>query len=199
MLLHKQYSRLRKGDDVLEAENKDIKANIEQQNALIRERQKKILTAIAFIVLITVIIILLIRSFGSNEPSDNPSPDQTQGEWVIGGKRPEGTQNTSIVPENITFSGNDKYTVSSKNKEIELTNPENNQANFVFTVKDARTGEVIAKTGKVAPGQYVYVNIYDHFKKAGGYDITVDISAYSFAGTQLNGASAKAVVTVTAN
>ncbi len=148
--------------------------------------------------MITVIIVLLWRPFGLGE-SDDTLSDGTKGEWSIGGKRPEGTQDAGILPENITFSGSDEYTVSSSKKEIELINPENNQVNFVFTVKDARNGEVIAKTGKVAPGQCVYINIYDHFKKAGGYDITVDISTYSFADAQLNGASARAVVTVTAD
>ncbi len=169
----------------------------EQQDIERKERRKKIIVSIAFVVLIIIIIILLLRSCGNNNYPDNPNPDQTQGEWNIGDKRPDQTQDSNIVPENITFSGSDKYTVSPSQKEIEMTNPEINQVNFVFTITDTKTGEVIARTGKVAPGQYVYINIYDHFKEAGSYDVTIDISTFSFAGTQLNGASAKAVVTVT--
>ncbi len=184
-----------KGAGVLGAEKKEAISSGEQ-SALARERRKTVIIAAVFVVLIAVIIVLLVRSFSLGNNSDAVSPDETQGEWIIGGKRPEGTQDTSIVPSNITFSGNDRYTVSPSNKEIELSNPEGNQANLVFTVKDTRTGEVIAKTARLSPGQYVYINIYDHFKKAGSYDITVEISAFSYAGTQLNGASARAVLTV---
>ncbi len=145
---------------------------------------------LVIVVLIIIIIVLLLRSC---EHDDLPL-DETQGEWNIGDKRPDGTQDT--MPENLTFSGSNKYTVSPNKKEIEMTNPAVNQANFVFTITDTKTGKVIAKTGKVAPGQYVYINIYDYFKEAGSYDVAIDISAFSFAGAQLNGASAMAVVNV---
>ncbi len=181
-------------------ENKDIQKSKEQQDKERKERRKKIITTIAFVVLIIIIIILLLRSCGNSDYNpDNPLPDETQGEWNIGDKRPDETQDSSIVPESITFSGSDKYTVSPNRKEIELTNPEINQVNFVFTITDTQTGEVIAKTGKVAPSQYVYINIYDYFKEAGSYDVTIDISTFSFGGQQLNGASTKAVVTVTSD
>ncbi len=167
---------------------------MESENKHTQVKAKKILTVIAFVLLIIIIIFLLLRSC-ENTP-DKPFPDQTQGEWNIGDKRPDQTQESSIIPENITFLGSDRYTVSKNNKDIEMINPKINQVNFVFTVTDAKTGEVIAKTDKVAPGQYVYINLYDHFKKEGSYDIVIDISTFSFSGAQLNGVNAKAVVLV---
>ncbi len=183
----------------METENTDSKKSKEQLEKERQERRKKILNRIAFVCLIIIIIVLLLRSCGNGEKYPDiilPDDTETQGDFNIGDKRPTLPQDSSIVPESITFSGSDKYTVSPSSKEIELTNPEVNQANFVFTVTDKASGEVIAKTGKVAPGQYVYINIFDHYQKAGNYDITVEISVFSYGGSKLNGASAKAVVTV---
>ncbi len=168
-----------------------------QKNKENTEKRKKLLTTIAFIILIIIIILLLLKSCGdSGHTPGNTPTDGPQGSWDVGEQRPTPTQDVNIVPENITFSGHNKYTVSTDNKDIELTNPSVNLANFVFTVTDAQTNEIIAKTGKVAPGQYVYINLYDYFKKVGSYNVIINISAYSFAGAQLNGASTKAVITV---
>ncbi len=174
-------------------ENKENTRSSGKRSEDKKERRRRIITAIAFLVLILIIIILLLRSCSTGP--DDPYGG-TQGEWNVGDKRPEEPQDPSVIPENITFSGEDRYTVSSSKKEIELNNPGNNQANFVFTVTDAKTGKIIAKTGKVQPGQYVYINIYDHFAKAGNYDVIIDISVFSYAGQQLNGANIKAAITV---
>ncbi len=158
-----------------------------------KERRRRIITIIAFLVLILIIVVLLLRSCKS-DPDDPYSG--TLGEWNVGNQRPETPQDPSVIPGNITFSGKDHYTVSSSKKEIELNNPDINQANFVFTVTDAKTGKMIAKTGKVQPGQYVYINVYDHFAKAGSYEVIIGISTFSYAGQQLNGVNVKATITI---
>ena len=59
---------------------------------------------------------------------------------------------------------------------------------MVFTLSDEDSGEIIARTAKVAAGNYVYVNVLNHYKVPGTYDVEVAISTYdSQSGAQMNG------------
>ena len=114
--------------------------------------------------------------------------------------KPHPNQNDDTVAREkgtITFAGFGKYKVSKKNPSIEIKNPSGNFVDMVFELKDEKTGETIAKTGKVSAGKYVYVNIMDFYKKAGNYTIMVITSTFdSKTGEQLNGMNQKIEVSI---
>lgn len=79
------------------------------------------------------------------------------------------------------------YEVSAENPSIELSNPSSNDADFVFTVKDSKTQQLIGKTEKVPPGKFVYMNVMDFYKIPGVYNVDINISTYdSVTDVQLN-------------
>lgn len=79
------------------------------------------------------------------------------------------------------------YEVSAENPSIELSNPSSNDADFVFTVKDSKTQQLIGKTEKVPPGKFVYMNVMDFYKTPGVYNVDINISTYdSVTDVQLN-------------
>ena len=97
----------------------------------------------------------------------------------------------------IKFAGYGKYEVSAENPSIELSNPSSNNADFVFTVRDSKTQQLIGKTEKVPPGKFVYMNVMDFYKTPGVYDVDINISTYdSGTETQLNGVNQKMEITI---
>lgn len=97
----------------------------------------------------------------------------------------------------ITFAGYGKYRVSEKHPSVELKNPEGNFVDMVFTLTDKDSGELIARTGKVPAGKYVYVNVMDFYKNAGVYTILINVTTFDAkTGTQMNGINQKMDVTV---
>ena len=97
----------------------------------------------------------------------------------------------------ITFAGYGKYIVSEEHPSVELKNPEGNFVNMVFTLKDEKTGEVIARTDEVPAGKYVYVNVMNFYKEAGVYTILINVATFDAeTGTQMNGVNQKMEVTV---
>ena len=135
-----------------------------------------------------------------SDPSDPAEPvDRTpQGTFVVGGKReepiPEPTEKD--VPT-ITFSGYGRFTVSKKKTDVEFSNPANNFVNMQFTLIDDLTGDVVARTGLVPPGNYVYVNVMEYYKdQKGEFSTSVQIDTFTNDGRQMNGMAEKMVLVI---
>ena len=97
----------------------------------------------------------------------------------------------------ITFSGFGKYTVSKEYPAVELKNPENNFVNMIFTLTDKETGEIIARTGSVQPGKFVYVDVVKFYQEPGTYTILINTATFDGqSGAQMNGMNQTMEVTV---
>ena len=97
----------------------------------------------------------------------------------------------------ITFAGYGKYRVSENKPNIEIKNPAGNFVDMVFVLKDEASGEIIAKTDKVAAGKYVYVNVMNYYKKPGNYTIVLNTLTYdSKSGAQMNGMNQKMEISI---
>ena len=146
-------------------------------------------------ILVVVIILLLLRSCGTeqvvNPPvSNEPVIEEPVGNFEVSDKQHEQAEvePAPVDDRTITFAGYGKYSVSKENPSVEMKNPAVNFVDMVFTLKDKSSGEIIARTGKVAPGEFVYVNVMDFYKEAGTYDVQVVISTTdSETGTAMNG------------
>lgn len=160
-----------------------------------KKSKKSILWAIIAI-LVIVIILLLLRSCGAS-PSGVDTPvnqgqeevQQTpQGNFEVGGKREEPVvEKEPEEVEYITFSGFGKFEVSADAPNVELSNPEGNPVDMIFTLTDKATGDVIARTGKVHSGEYVYVNVMDYYSEKGSYFVTVNIETMNEDNVPMNG------------
>lgn len=163
---------------------------------------KNIISLIIIIVLIVVILILLPRSCSrptEPSPSSKPTIDDPVGDYSVTDEQQnsESSKTESSEVPSITFAGYGKYTVSADMPNLELKNPDVNFVDMVFTVTDAKSGEVIARTGKVAAGKFVYVNVMDFYKEKGVYNVEINISTYdSKSGAQMNGMNQKLELTV---
>lgn len=158
---------------------------------------------VIIIILVMIIILLLLRScgassLGENAPT-NQSQDQvqTQGNFEIGGKREEPVvEEEPKDVEYITFSGFGKFEVSEKAPNVELCNPDGNSVDMIFTLSDKATGDVIARTGKVHSGEYVYVNVMEYYKTPGNYFVAVQIDTTNEDNVPMNGLSQEMEITV---
>lgn len=122
--------------------------------------------------------------------------DTPFGNFEVGGKRDNKAEEETDGVEYITFSGFGKYEVSAEYPNVELSNPEGNICDMIFTLSDKETGDVIARTGKVAAGDYVYVNVVDYYTQPGTYIVTVNIESYGEDGNPMNGLDQEMEVTV---
>lgn len=145
--------------------------------------------------LVIIIILLLCRSCGTDtqEPINNvvnePVIEEPVGNFEVGDKKeqPIVEKEEKEIPT-ITFAGYGKYVVSQENPNVEMKNPAGNFVDMVFTLSDKESGELIARTGKVKAGDFVYVNVMDFYLEAGTYEVCINISAYdSKSGAQMNG------------
>lgn len=110
--------------------------------------------------------------------------------------RPTEDKKDEEIPT-ITFSGFGKYTVSEEFPSVELKNPEGNFVDMVFTLTDAESGEMIARTNKVPAGKFVYVNVMEFYKEPGVYTVHINVATFdSQTGAQMNGINQKMEVTV---
>lgn len=98
--------------------------------------------------------------------------------------------------DRISFAGYGKATVSEAQPNIELRNPEVNTVDFVFTISDKATGEVLAVTDSVAPGQYAYVEVYQHFKGTDGGVLTINTATFASDNTPRNGMNSEVEIEV---
>lgn len=169
-------------------ENKNT--NTENTNA--ENKNKKTGIRIAAIIAIIILILLcLIKCNGNPRPTpDNVIDTEQTGDVTVGGKKdlpPAEQVKPASEVKYINFSGYGKVKISERSPEIELSNPEGNEAAFVFTVRDKDTGDLIAKTGAVNPSEYAYVNVYDYYKTTGNFFIEINVDTFGSDGTQMNG------------
>ena len=52
---------------------------------------------------------------------------------------------------------------------------------------DKATGDLIARTGKVHSGEYVYVNVMDYYSEKGSHFVTVNIETMNEDNVPMNG------------
>ena len=144
---------------------------------------------------IVVIILLLMRSCGSepvvdNNPNNPNVEDAPIGNFEVSGSQKEKEEVKEVQEEKktISFAGYGSYKVSSDSPSVELKNPPNNFVDMVFTLTDKASGEIIARTGAVKPGEFVYVNVMEFYTEPGTYDVSVNIStADPESGAAMNG------------
>ncbi len=150
------------------------------------------------LVLVALIALLVFR-FGLTNPDTRPD---AQGDALVGDRIERVEEDTDPAPEveklqdSIAFSGYGKALVSEKNPYIELTNPEVNFVDFVFTVADKATGEVIAVTESVAPGEYAYVNVMDHFRGTSGGFVMITVATFASDNTPRSGFNAEVEIEI---
>jgi len=168
-----------------------------QKNSSKKASRKRIIRITAIVVL--VIIILLLLRFCGKAPVQPPSP---VGDYEVSDTPRPAKPKPDISPTDpeeprISFEGQLKYLVSAESPEVEMKNPDVNQVDFVFEFTDVRSGELVARTGKVPPGKYVYVNVAAFYSKPGSYIATLNIFTYdSKSGAQMNGLSQKVEIVV---
>lgn len=155
------------------------------------KKEKKNRSWIVILILIIIILILLFchRCTISEPVVNQPVIEKPVGNYTVGGKQEKPAEEKPVEDvKNITLSGYGKYEVSENDPTVELSNPEGNFVDMVFTLTDKETGELIAKTGKVSAGNYVYVNVIDFYKKAGNYNVLIEISTFDGqSGEPMNG------------
>lgn len=134
-----------------------------------------LLLLLAFFAIALITIPLLF----SNKPIE-PVQEQTPiGNYSVGGKQEKPKEEVIQEPiRTITFSGYGRYTVSKDSPCIELSNLAVNHVDMIYTLTDKNTGEMIARTEKIAPDNYVYVNVVDFYKVAGTYNISINIATF---------------------
>lgn len=164
-----------------------------------KKKGKKTRRTITILTIIVIIILLLLRCCGSGGKTPSNSDEPPIGNVVISGEQQPDEEEPDVDPEQkyITFSGYEKCTVSADKPNLEFKNPEQNPCYMVFTLTDRETGEVIARTDKVAPGEFAYINVIDTYPEAGVYTVDVDISTTDVeTGSGMNGLSHKIEITV---
>ena len=146
-----------------------------------------------------IVCLVLCFSPNSNPVIDNPPVSSESNKPVedapIGNfevsdsqKEKEEVEKAPVDDRKITFAGYGKYNVSAENPSVELKNPAVNFVDMVFTLTDKASGEIIARTGKVAAGEFVYVNVMGFYTEPGTYDVQVSISTTdSETGAAMNG------------
>jgi len=167
---------------------------MEEENEIqeVEEDKNSIFPAIlsGAIIAIIIIIILLLKNCGS---CTGPIEEPPVGDFTISDATPTPSPTPpaeSLEIPMLHFVGNPEYTVSKTNPTITLHNSalnEETNAKFVFTVCDAKTGAVIARTTELNPGENVEINVLTHFEKAGEYELQIVIKASLPDGTPLNG------------
>ena len=155
-------------------------------------------------ILIVIIILLLLRSCGTEQVvtppvSNEPVIEQPVGNFEVSDKQQEKEEvpPAPVDDRTITFAGYGKFTVSADKPSVELKNPNVNFVDMVFTLTDKASGELIARTGRVAAGEFVYVNVVDFYKEPGIYEVSVVISTFdSETNAPMNGMNQEMEITV---
>ncbi len=154
---------------------------------------------IPLIIGIALLIGLIVFLMNNKETIIVEDPGST-GEYEISESQKEKVEEEEPVVKNddtITFSGYGKYTVTEKNPNIEVKNSAKNIVDFKFTLKDKETGDIIASTKKVRPGEYLYVNVVNYYKTPGVYKVIIETSTFDIeSGQQMNGMNQEMEVTV---
>ncbi len=161
-----------------------------------KKSNNRITAVIIALLIIIIIVLLLIKACDATQPGgtgtgNRPTIDDPFGTFeVVDTKQQKVTEESVGFDPNatITFAGYGKFRVTDKNPKVELSNPEINTVDMVFTLMDNKTGEVIARTGKVAPGKFVYIDVVKYYKEKGTYRINIVTDTYHVdSGAQMNG------------
>lgn len=191
-------------ETVIENNNSVIESNtgsVIENNNSINENNKDSEKKNRFWIIAFFLAIPLFTCFGifiSNNFLSKPS-NSTMGDFDVVDKPQDNANDDSVARDNgtITFAGYGKYEVSDNRPNIEIKNPAGNFVDMVFILKDETTGEIIAKTDKVASGKYVYVNVLNYYKKTGNYTIILNTLTYdSESGAQMNGMNQKIDISI---
>lgn len=136
----------------------------------------------AVVAMVLVAVLLVPKLLGGSGGLARPD---AFGDAQVGGKQEmadisqDDTSQQEKLEDRIRFAGYGTAYVSAERQSIELSNPSVNTVDFVFTVKDKATGEVLAVTDSVAPGQYAYVNVYEHFKGTTGGVLSINTATFT--------------------
>lgn len=162
-------------------------------NALLRW-----LLVLALLVIASTVLLQL----GIFTPGGSDTRPDAQGDVQIGDRMdyiedaPEPVEPEEKLEDTIAFTGYGKAIVSEKNPYIELSNPAKNFVDFVFTVTDKATGEVIAVTDSVAPGKNAYVNVMDHFRGTQGGIVTIHTATFTEDNTPASGMNSEVEIEI---
>ena len=165
-----------------------------------RASGKKIV--VGFIVVVLALLVLLfayLRFSGNSNQVMDPLLNSPIGNFIVGGQQQQNKPDNGTQEEkaSITFAGYGRYEVSKDNPLVEMKNPEGNFVNMVFTLTDADTGEIIARTPAVAAGEFAYVNVYDFYKNPGTYNVAIMVSTFDSETNQpMNGVNQKMEIIV---
>ncbi len=167
----------------------------EKKRSKIDFTKRSFLNILTIVLLIIVIILLLLRSCGEGTLQDNPFGDYDVTDSTYTSQETTPTTNKTGT---IAFAGFGKYKVSKQSPKIRLENPASNRVEMVFTLTDKKSGALIARTEKVQPGKYAYINVMDFYSKSGIYDVFIKITTFdSTTGQQKNGLEQTVQVQVT--
>lgn len=172
-----------------------------------KSRNLHLYIIILFLLLI-IVLLLLLRACGTTDSTPDGGDDSEKsfieeildpfGNFFVGDRQTEEVTTTETEPleiPTITFAGQGTCDVSAEQPYIELENPEINFVDMVFTLTDKDTGEMIARTDKVAPGKFAYVDLHTYYGEPGTYTVSVLISTYhTETGAAMNGMQQETVV-----
>lgn len=144
-----------------------------------------------------IVIVLLILHFSMNADA---RPD-AQGDALVGDhiervEEEDPLAGVEKLDDRIAFTGYGTAIISEKNPYLELSNPAVNTVDFVFTVADKATGEVLAVTESVAPGKYAYVNVMDHFRGTQGGIVTIHTATFASDNTPRSGMNSEVEIEI---
>lgn len=170
--------------------------NIKNINFKSKRFNRLVLVGICLMILI-LSALLIFRSCSSDANRNNN--ENTYGKYQVSDERikyqPKDKGGNDVGY--IKFAGYGQYEVSKEQPNIELSNPDVNFTDFVFTVKDSESKKLIGKTDKVSPGKFVYMNVMDFYKTPGVHNVDINITTYdSETGVQLNGVNQKMEIIV---
>ena len=149
------------------------------------------------LILALAVCLLIFRACSNDTDKTNDNSPYGNYEVTDGRRKYEKKDNNSDDAGYIKFAGYGKYEVSEEQPNIELSNPQSNFADFVFTVNDSKTQQLIGKTEKVSPGKFLYMNVMDLYETPGVYNVDINISTYdSVTGVQLNSVNQKMEINV---
>ena len=162
------------------SQNNEKKQKTENKPGSKKKTSKKFLIGLIIIFTTVLLLLLCLKSCSSNQLPE-PIINSPIGNFIVSGNQMQQNTHKETIQEevpSITFTGYGKYNVSKDSPLIELTNPEGNFVNMVFTLTDKASGEIIARTNPVAAGEFVYVNVVDFYKTPGTYSVEVVVSTY---------------------
>lgn len=151
------------------------------------------------IALVAVILLLVFRFAVNPDARPDAQGDALVGDRIERVEEDDGETSEPVVEkleDRIAFAGYGKAIISEKNPYMELYNPDVNTVDFVYSVADKATGEVIAVTESVPPGKYAYVNVMEHFRGTSGGFVMITVSTFASDNTPRSGFNAEVEIEI---